>query len=106
MHNRSTMHRVERLDTRPLPVGAELSAHGVRLRVWAPDRSRVAAVVEPGADEYSVDVDVPLLDDHSGVVAPRERPHGLTRSSSCSEALPCWSETRLTCCTESEEWWD
>ena len=66
----------------------------------------LVAVVEPGADEYSVDDDVPLFDTHSGVVAPRERPHGLTRSSSCSEALPAWSETRLTCCTASGAWRD
>src|SRR5205807_532175 len=39
-----------------------------------------AIVPEPGADEYSVDADVPLSDTHSGVVAPSERPHGFTRS--------------------------
>jgi maltooligosyltrehalose trehalohydrolase len=48
------MRRVEHLDTRPLPVGAELAARGVRLRVWAPERTRVVAVLEPDAREVEL----------------------------------------------------
>jgi maltooligosyltrehalose trehalohydrolase len=51
---------VEHLDTRPLPIGAELAAHGVRLRVWAPGRQSVVAVLEPDARE------VPLAAEGTG----------------------------------------
>ncbi len=36
----------------------------------------LVAVVEPGADEYRVADDVPLFDDHSGVVATEGSPTG------------------------------
>jgi hypothetical protein len=41
---------------------------------------------------YSVLVDVPLLETHSGVVGPKEMPHGFTRCGSVTGATPGWSE--------------
>jgi hypothetical protein len=42
---------------------------------------------------YSVDVDVPSFATHSGVVGPKEIPHGLTRFESVTGATPGWSDT-------------
>src|SRR4051794_39468387 len=74
------------------PVGSEGEPGRVTRTVGT-----LAAVVLPGAEVYSVAVSVPLLADHRGVVGPRARPQGLTRSRSTSAAPTVGrSETRLT----------
>src|SRR5215218_5137814 len=96
--NRAGALTVPLLMTKPVPL---LLTWPVGNGTFTRTVGTFVAVVEPAADEYRVDVDVPLLDDHSGVVGPSDNPHGLTRSASVSAALPGWSETRLTCCTAS-----
>src|SRR6266550_898414 len=86
------------LSTNPLP---ELLTCPVGTGTLTRTAWTFVAVVAAGSDLYSVDDDVPLLDTHSGVVAPRLRPQAFTRSVSWSAALPAWSETRSTSCTAS-----
>jgi hypothetical protein len=52
---------------------------------------------------YSVEVFVPLFDDHHGVVGPAERPQELTSDASAAGAAPVPSATRS--CTENTSSW-
>ena len=49
---------------RRLPIGAELAAHGVHVRVWAPAVARLEAVLVPSLEEYH---------DHYGLTVERLR---------------------------------
>src|SRR5689334_3604104 len=67
------------------PVGAPPGIDTVRAAL-------VTGFAPPPA--YSVEVLVPLLATHSGLVGDRASPHALTASGSVIVAWPGWSETR------------